>query len=93
VGKQVEVPAILLPVYEENCFVGEIVERARKLHDANYPDEPELIRYTVRRGDTLGKIAARHRCVSLRELAVINGIRAPRYVIHVGQRLKIPACS
>jgi len=67
--------------------------RARVLHDANYPDGSELIPYIVRRGDTLGKIASRHRCVSVGELAALNNIRPPRYVIRVGQQLKIPNCS
>ena len=80
-------------LYEERCLSGEMVARARALHDANYPDGPELIRYRVRRGDTLGRIASRHPCVSLREVAHINNIRAPRYTIRVGQVLKIPTCS
>jgi membrane-bound lytic murein transglycosylase D len=91
-GESIRVPSILVPIYEENCLEGEIVERARELHDANYPDEPELIIHTVRRGDTLGRIASRHRCASIQEIAAINKVRPPRYVIHVGQRLKIPSC-
>jgi membrane-bound lytic murein transglycosylase D len=91
-GASIRVPSILVAVYEKYCFEGEITERARELHDANYPDEPELIIYTVRRGDTLGRIASRHRCTSVQELAAMNSVRPPRYVIHVGQRLKIPPC-
>ena len=52
-----------------------------------------MIVYTVRRGDTLNKIASRHRCAGVREIASINGIRPPRYVIRVGQQLKVPGCS
>jgi membrane-bound lytic murein transglycosylase D len=92
-GGEIVIPEILLPVYEERCLGSELVAHARELHDANYPEEPELIVYTVRRGDTLGKIASRHRCVSVRDLAQLNGIQPPRYVIQVGQRLKIPTCS
>jgi membrane-bound lytic murein transglycosylase D len=92
-GEEITVPAILVPIYEENCLEGELMARARVLHDANYPDGSELIPYIVRRGDTLGKIASRHRCVSVGELAALNNIRPPRYVIRVGQRLKIPNCS
>jgi membrane-bound lytic murein transglycosylase D len=91
-GASLRVPSTLLAVYEENCLAGEIIERARELHDANYPDEPELVIYTVRRGDTLGRIASRHRCTSVQEIAAMNSVRPPRYVIHVGQRLKIPPC-
>jgi membrane-bound lytic murein transglycosylase D len=90
---QIRVPAFLVSLYEEHCIDGELVERARVLHDANYPDEPEMIVYTVRKGDTLGRIASRFRCASVRQIAEINRVRAPRYVIHVGQQLKIPDCS
>ena len=92
-GAQIEIPATLLPVYEERCREGAVLARARELHDANYPTEPELVSYTVRRGDTLGRIAGRHHCVSLRELASLNDVRPPGYVIHVGQHLRIPRCS
>ena len=92
-GHTVRIPEKLLPVYQAQCLEGELVARAKKLHDANYPDEPELIPYVVRRGDTLGKIASRLRCASLGELAAINRIRPPRYVIRVGQRIRIPSCN
>ena len=46
----------------------------------------------VRRGDTLGRIASRYRCVSINQLAAINGIRPPRYMIRIGQLVKIPTC-
>ena len=71
----------------------ELTERARRLHEAAYPPEPPVIRYTVRRGDTLGRIASRHRCASIAELAAMNNIRAPRYVIGLGQTIKIPTCQ
>ena len=92
-GTALEVPIVIVAAYEERCLDGVLLARAREMHEANYPDEPEMFVHTVRRGDTLGRIASRHRCVSLGELAAINGIRPPRYVIHVGQRLKIPSCS
>ena len=91
-GREIEIPAFLVADYEERCLEGEHLQRAQQLHDANYPLEPPMIRYTVKRGDTLGKIASRHRCASIRELAAINDIRPPRYVIGVGQTLKIPTC-
>lgn len=91
-GQTIEIPAALAPVYEEHCLEGEYVARARVLHEANYPPEPEMIRHTVRRGDTLGRIASRFRCASIGEIAAINRIRAPRYVIHPGQTIKIPTC-
>ena len=54
---------------------------------------PRMVRHTVVSGDTLGKIAGRHRCVSVQELAAMNNIRPPRYTIRVGQTIKIPGCS
>jgi membrane-bound lytic murein transglycosylase D len=92
-GERIEIPTFLAPAYEEHCLDGEFVARARELHEANYPAEGEMIRYTVRRGDTLGRIASRFRCASIGEIADINRIRAPRYVIQLGQTLKIPSCK
>jgi len=91
-GTEIVVPAALVETYEARCLDGPLLDTARALHDANYPDEPELIVYTVRRGDTLGRIASRHSCASLGEIAAINDIRPPRYTIREGQRIKIPAC-
>ena len=92
-GEQIEVPSVLIPMYEEQCLEGELLARAQALHGANYPPVPEMIPYRVRRGDTLGRIASRHRCASIREIAEINRVRAPRYVIREGQTLKIPTCQ
>jgi len=91
-GTSVEVPVALGTSYEERCLEGELLTRARELHDASNPAVPEMIRYTVRRGDTLNRIAERQGCVTLGELAALNGIRPPRFVIHVGQVLKVPSC-
>lgn len=93
VGESIEIPAALKARYEERCLGGEVMARARDLHDANYPERPPMIRYTVRRGDTLSKIASRHSCAGMKEIAAINRIRAPRYVIRAGQRLQVPDCS
>jgi membrane-bound lytic murein transglycosylase D len=92
-GEQIEVPTFLIPAYEEHCLEGDYLARAHELHEANYPPEPEMIYYTVRRGDTLGRIASRFRCASIGEIAAINRVRAPRYIIRVGQTLKIPPCN
>jgi membrane-bound lytic murein transglycosylase D len=92
-GDPIRVPQALVEVYERNCLEGETIALARQLHEANYPPEPQTIEYTVQRNDTLGRIASRHRCVSLQELAAINGVRPPRYMIRVGQEIKIPSCN
>lgn len=46
--------------------------------------------YTVVRGDTLAKIAAKYPGVTYKMIADANGIRAP-YMIQIGQKLTIPA--
>lgn len=88
-GTEIEIPTDLRQTYEAKCLEGELVTRARELHDARYP---EMIIYTVRSGDTLSRIAARHRCTSQSEIASINNLRSPRYMIRIGQQLKIPGC-
>lgn len=45
--------------------------------------------YTVVRGDTLAKIAAKYSGVTYKLIADVNGIKAP-YVIQIGQKLTIP---
>jgi membrane-bound lytic murein transglycosylase D len=88
-GAEIEIPTDLMQTYEAKCLQGDLVARARELHEARYP---EMIIYTVRAGDTLGKIASRYRCTSQREIAALNNLRSPRYMIRIGQRLKIPGC-
>ncbi len=92
-GSAIVVPEPLVAAYDERCLEGELLAEARLMHEANYPAQPELIPYTVRQGDTLGRIAARFPCVGVRELAAVNNIRPPRYLIRAGQQLRIPACG
>ncbi len=92
-GERLIVPVALVAAYEELCIDSELLAESRLMHDANYPERPEMIPYTVRQGDTLGRIASRFPCVNVRELAAVNEIRPPRYVIRAGQQLKIPACG
>ena len=92
-GERLTVPAALVPAYGERCVEGELLAEIRLMHEANYPERPEMIPYTVRQGDTLGRIASRFPCVNVRELAAVNNIRPPRYLIRAGQRLRIPACG
>jgi membrane-bound lytic murein transglycosylase D len=92
-GDELIVPAALVRAYEELCLDDELLAEIRLMHEANYPERPEMIPYTVRSGDTLGRIAGRFPCVNVRELAAVNNIRPPRYLIRAGQRLRIPACG
>jgi membrane-bound lytic murein transglycosylase D len=87
-------PSLLVPVYVDRCLADSgLMRLARDLHDAGYPDDPEWVRYTVRRGDTLAGIAARHPCMSVGKIADINDVRPPDFVIHPGQSLTVPGCS
>lgn len=92
-GESIVVPAILAEEYALRCTETESLAWIRELHDANYPGDGEVIFYTVRRGDTLGRIASRFSCTSIRELGALNRLRPPSYVIRIGQRLRIPRCS
>ncbi|HVI26740.1 MAG TPA: transglycosylase SLT domain-containing protein [Xanthomonadaceae bacterium] len=56
---------------------------------ARAPDRPN--HYKVQRGETLSSIADRFQC-DLRTLARDNAIRAPRYTVRQGQRLKLAGC-
>jgi membrane-bound lytic murein transglycosylase D len=85
-GEKIEIPLILKDAYNKNCVEGDLVRRARELHDAKFP---ELIIYTVVKGDSLIKIAKNFNC-SVQEIALINNLRGPRYLIRIGQKLKIP---
>ncbi len=85
-GEKIEIPIILKDTYDKNCLEGELVQRARDLHEAKFP---EIIVYTVVKGDSLIKIAKRYNC-SVQEIAVINNLRGPKYIIRINQKLKIP---
>ena len=93
-GESMVIPSRLVPVYADRCLGDSpVLDVARLLHDADFPEQPPVVLYKVRRGDTLAKIAASHNCTSVRDLAAINGIEPPDFVIHVGQRLSVPTCQ
>ena len=93
-GETMVIPSRLVSVYADRCLGDSpVLDVARLLHDADFPEQPPVVQYKVRRGDTLAKIAASHGCRSARDLAAINGIEAPDFVIHVGQRLSVPTCN
>ena len=53
---------------------------------------PKPASHTVRRGETLSAIVRRFSC-DLRGLARANGIKAPKYAIRPGQKLKLEGCG
>ncbi|GMU45133.1 MAG: hypothetical protein AMXMBFR25_31190 [Lysobacterales bacterium] len=92
-GARVRVPAALVDAYARRCRDAMFMARIAALQDAAKPEGPTQVGYSVRRGDTLAAIARRTRCSSVREIAALNGIRAPKYALKVGQRLRLPTCS
>jgi membrane-bound lytic murein transglycosylase D len=47
--------------------------------------------HIVRRGETLTQVAQQYQC-DMRALAKANGIKAPRYMVRPGQKLKLEGC-
>lgn len=93
VGARVRVPGAVVQAYAQRCRDPAFMARIAALQDAAEPAGPTQVGYSVRRGDTLAAIARRTRCSSVREIAALNGIRAPKYALKVGQQLRLPTCS
>lgn len=55
---------------------------------AKASNEPKFVRYKVRKGDTLGKIASKYRGVTVKQIQNANGLKNTN--IRAGQTLKIP---
>ena len=58
--------------------------------EASRPKGPKTV--TVRKGDTLARIAGRSGCSS-KQIASANGLRAPHYPIKPGQVLKLTCAA
>ena len=100
-GTELEVPVQLEAAYSKQCVSGRWAELASELNKATATMTPVRSiasstgssgTYTVRKGDNLAAIARSHGCTSTREIAELNGIRAPQYRIKAGQKLRMPAC-
>lgn len=93
-GYRVQVPAGLVPRYEQACLNGSGKALATRLSQAR--DERRALlavrTYTVRSGDTLSTIVQQQGCPSLRAVADANGIQPPRYLIRPGQQLQLVGC-
>jgi len=97
-GSAIEAPAPAAAEYVKSCAGGKWVELAADLHSAAQPiTPPPAVResrprlYTVRRGDTLAAIARKTGCSSAGELARINHLKPPDYLVRIGQELRV--CS
>jgi len=96
VGSTIQAPAPLAAEYAKSCSGGKWVELAADLHSAAQPIvPPQPVResrprlYVVRKGDTLAAIARKTGCSSAGELARINHLKAPDYLVRVGQELRV----
>lgn len=99
-GTALEVPLAAFAAFQRECERGPRLAMSRELHEARPPVAPPASRaaastgggsYVVRRGDSLHSIARARGC-QVGALAKANGIRAPKYLIQSGQRLRLSGC-
>lgn len=91
-GTTIALPAKLVSVYEQDCVEGPYQELAASLHSSKRPAGPQLRPYVVQRGDTLSSISRSVRCANVRQIADLNNVAPPKYMLRVGQRLQLPNC-
>lgn len=91
-GARIRVPRPVAALYPTRCTDPDRLALAADLRDASESREADLLPYLVQRGDTLGLIASRYRCMSLKEIAALNDIRPPAYLIRAGKTLRVPNC-
>lgn len=89
---ELKIPAILANTFESNCKNGALMQLADTFHNADFKENTGVFRYRVKEGDSLGKIAHKFRCTSKKEIAHLNNLKAPRYLIRAGKYLKVPQC-
>ncbi len=91
-GTRLWIPAAAHNAWLQQCQNSDLMALAHQLHQADFPEKPPMVTYVVRSGDALSTIARRFSCTSRREVARLNNLKGPRYLIRVGQKLKIPQC-
>jgi membrane-bound lytic murein transglycosylase D len=100
-GTRLELPQVAFQNYLSDCEAGPKLAMSRTLHDARPPVAPPVAAarrgavasvYVVRRGDSLHSIAKARGC-SIAALAAGNGIKKPKYLIRVGQKLTLSGCA
>lgn len=100
VGTTLELPLAAFEPYQRDCIAGPKLAMSRELHDARPPVAPPAARrvaaqaptYVVRKGDSLASIARSRGC-NVGQLANSNGIKKPKYMIRIGQRLRLSGCG
>lgn len=88
----VVIPQQLKDIYDNNCQNSELMALAKVIHDADFPDRPEYTYYKIKQGDSLNSISRKFKCTNKKEIARLNKIKAPRYLINAGKKLKLPRC-
>lgn len=88
----VVIPNELKSIYAENCNSSDLMALAKIIHDADFPDRPLFTWYKIKKGDSLSSISKKFKCSTRREIAQLNALKAPRYLINTGKKLKVPKC-
>ncbi|VAW39375.1 Membrane-bound lytic murein transglycosylase D precursor [hydrothermal vent metagenome] len=87
-----KIPKTLATIFATSCHHKELMQLARSLHESDFQATGGLFNYRVKQGDSLNKIARKFRCSSRKEIAQLNNLKAPRYLIRAGKHLKVPQC-
>ncbi len=88
----VVIPNELKAIYENSCNDSDLMALAKTIHDADFPDQPTFTWYKIKQGDSLSTISRKFKCSNRREIAQLNTINGPRYLINAGKKLKVPKC-
>lgn len=91
-NENIKIPAVLADTFNTNCKNKDLMQLAQSFHDADFQGTNGVFNYRVKKGDSLGKIARKFRCTNRKEIARMNRLKAPRYLIRAGKYLKIPQC-
>ncbi len=86
------IPQQLKNIYDKNCQDNDLMQLAKIIHQADFPDRPEYTYYRIKKGDSLNSISRKFKCTNQQEIARLNNIKAPRYLINAGKKLKLPKC-
>ena len=89
---ELKIPKILSQTFDQNCQNKELMSMAHSFHEADFQANKGLFRYKVKSGDSLSSIVRKFRCTSKKEIASLNKLKAPRYLIRAGKHLNIPQC-
>jgi membrane-bound lytic murein transglycosylase D len=88
----VVIPNELKTTFETKCHDTDLMALAKQIHDADFPDRPMFTWYKIKQGDSLSSISRKFNCSSRNEIAQLNKLKAPRYLINAGKQLKVPQC-